>query len=84
VVVPWCAAEAVLCLENGVRDESARMLVLKPIEDPLAVLPCRDDPRQTQFRQVLGYRRRRFVDNVRQVVHRQLFIAKTSTANSTN
>ena len=72
-MVAWHAAEGVLRLEDRIGDELAGVLVLEPVEHPLPVLPGRDDARQTQLGEMLRHCRRRLVDDVREVIHRELF-----------
>lgn len=52
------AAEGVFCLEYGVGDELAGVLVLEAVHDPGSVLAGGNHPSQAHFGQVLGHCRR--------------------------
>lgn len=66
------AAEAVLGLKDGVADELAGVLVGETVEDPRPVLTGGHDSGQAELRQMLRNRRRGLVENVGEVIHRQL------------
>jgi hypothetical protein len=76
MVVAGSAAEGMLGLENGIGDQLRRVLVFQPIEHPLSILSGRHDAREAEFGEMLRYRCRTLVDDVCEVVHRQLAIAQ--------
>ena len=75
-VVRRGSAERMLGLEDRIRDQLKRVLVLEPVEHPRALLAGGHDVGKAQFRQMLGDGRRGLVDDVGQVVHRQLPVAQ--------
>ena len=61
---------------DGVDDEPVSVAVLQSVEDAGALLPGRDEPGQTQFRQVLGDRGGGLVDDFGEVIHGEFVVAQ--------
>ena len=59
-------------LVDRVGDQARGVLVLEPVEDPLSLLAGRDDAGEPELGEVLGHGRRGLVDDVGEVVHREL------------
>lgn len=70
------SAERMLSLEDRISDELAGMFVFQAVEHARSHLPGGDHSRQPKFGQMLGYCSRRFLDDVGEMIHRQLLIAQ--------
>lgn len=64
--------ESVFCLVDCVSNELPRVLVLQSIKDARSIVSSHDDATQAQLRKVLGYRGWRLVDDIGEVIDREL------------
>lgn len=71
------ASDGVFGLLDGVDDQAASVFIRETVEHLRALVSGRDHSGHAQARQMLRNRSRRFVDDVGEVIDRQLVIAQS-------